>query len=119
MGRVAFNELDGNNVVFASYLIRLTADLNAVLPRFLFEYLASRPGQSRIRRFISRGVSQANINATNLKSIGMPLPSLEAQMAFVERVEELAASTAVLGDRLRTSRVLMATLTEREFGPAT
>lgn len=118
VGRVAFNELD-EDVVFASYLIRLTADTNAVLPRFLFEYLASRPGQTRIRRFISRGVSQANINATNLKSIATPLPSLEAQKAFVARVEDMFALTVRLGDRLRASRTLMATLTERELGSAT
>jgi restriction endonuclease S subunit len=115
VGRVAFNELD-EDVVFASYLIRLTADRDAVLPRYLFEYLASRPGQRRIRRFISRGVSQANINATNLKSIAMPATTLDAQRDFVARVEEFGALNAALVDRQRASVALMATLTERELG---
>ena len=115
VGRVAFNELD-EDVVFASYLIRLTADRDAVLPRYLFEYLASRPGQRRIRRFISRGVSQANVNATNLKSIAMPVPSLDAQRDFVGRVEEVGALNAALIERQRASVALMATLIERELG---
>jgi len=117
VGRVALNELE-QDVVFASYLIRLTADIRTVLPRYLFEYLASRPGQRRIRRFISRGVSQANVNATNLKSIDTPLPSLDAQRDLAQRVEVLNALTDALIERHRASQSLMATLTERELGSA-
>lgn len=115
VGRVALNELD-EDVVFASYLIRLTVDESVVLPRYLYEYLGSRPGQRRIRRFISRGVSQANINATNLKSIDTPLPTLDAQRDLVGRVEELARLTSALVERHRASRTLLATLIERELG---
>lgn len=115
VGRVALNELD-EDIVFASYLIRLTAALDTVHPRFLFEYLASRPGQARIRRFIQPGVSQANINATNLKSIETPLPSLEEQADFVSRVEDLSSLLDALTEKHNASRALMTTLVERELG---
>ncbi len=101
--------------MFASYLVRLTAIRNIVLPRFLFEYLASRPGQSRIRRFITRGVSQANINATNLKSIETPAPSLEVQRDFVDALDATGELVAALAERHATCRTLMTTLIEREL----
>lgn len=94
VGRVARYELDGAHV-FASYLVRLTADQERMRPRFLAEYLMSVEGQRRVRRFISRGVSQANINATNLKSVSVPLASFEYQDQLLE---ELAAVDDVISE---------------------
>jgi type I restriction enzyme, S subunit len=116
VGRVALNELE-DTVVFASYLIRLTVDPEVADPRYIFEYLTSRPGQRRIRRFITRGVSQANINATNLKTIETPLPSLEVQREFVRRAEELDGVVAALDARRHASRRLLITLADRIFDP--
>ncbi len=117
VGRVALNELE-EKVVFASYLIRLHADPEAALGRFLFEYLASSPGQRRIRRFITRGVSQANINASNLKSIEVPVPPLEVQGAFVKQVEKIGALIAALDARHLASKELMFSLADRQLGSA-
>jgi type I restriction enzyme, S subunit len=114
VGRVAYNELD-QDVVFASYLIRLKADREMVEPEYLFAYLASRPGQRHIRRFITRGVSQANVNATNLKSIATPVPSPQAQREFVSRAGALDALIGALAERLRSSRALTSMLIDREF----
>src|SRR5579884_1792241 len=51
------------------------------------EYLMSSEGQRRIRRFNTRGVSQANINATNLKSIAVPLPPLTEQDSLLRQLD--------------------------------
>jgi type I restriction enzyme S subunit len=118
VGRVALNELD-EDFVFASYLIRLRAKEDVVLPRFLFEFLASRAGQKRVRRFISRGVSQANINATNLKTVLVPTPAMSRQEQFLERVAAADDLVAHLRTRLDASRAVLSALIERELSLTT
>jgi restriction endonuclease S subunit len=99
VGRVARYTLQGPHV-FASYLVRLTADMAQVRPRFLAEYLMSTEGQRRIRRYITRGVSQANINATNLKQVETPVVPLDAQDGLLEQLEAADDLIAELAHRL-------------------
>jgi restriction endonuclease S subunit len=99
VGRVARYTLDGPHV-FASYLLRLTADAATVRPRFLAEYLMSAEGQRRARRYMTRGVSQANINATNLKQVAVPVIPLDAQDGLLEQLEAADSLTAELACRL-------------------
>jgi type I restriction enzyme S subunit len=76
----------------------LTADSAQIRPRFLAEYLMSTEGQRRIRRFITRGVSQANINATNLKQVEVPVSPFDAQDGLLEK---LAAADDLIAELVR------------------
>ena len=65
--------------VFASYLIRVAVRPDEAIPAFLNFYLNHAPTLTRLRGMASRGVSQANINASKLKTLLVPLPTLDEQ----------------------------------------
>ena len=108
---------------FASYLVRLRVCRSRANPFWLSSLLGFPSCQSRIRRFATPGVSQANINPTSLKSLLIPLPPLLEQRAMAtvldgidaaiekrhgerERLQSLkgAASDALLTGRVRVHK---------------
>lgn len=84
VGKVALVPPDIEPMAFASYLIRLRVDVSRVLPAFVTGFLQSSLGKARIRQHVTLGVSQANVNSTNLKKIRIPVPSLDAQVRIVD-----------------------------------
>ena len=100
VGKVAIVRDLEQPVSFASYLIRLRAAKTRANPYWLVALLGSSQCQDRIRKFATPGVSQANINPTNLKSLTISLPSL-AEQQTVARVLYGADATLV---RVRQER---------------
>ena len=88
VGKVGIFDLEGN-YVFASYLVRLRADQNQILPDFLNYFLNSELGQRRLLAYATPGVSQTNISAGNLKKVLVPLPPMEEQKQIVEVLNNL------------------------------
>jgi len=78
VGKTSIFHLDGDSV-FASYLIRLRLNSEIIDPFFFNFYFNWDMTQLRLKGLASRGVSQANISATKLKSFLIPLPPLEEQ----------------------------------------
>lgn len=83
VGKLGIFDLPGD-YVFASYLIRLKVKRTEVIPEYLNYFMNSREGQRRIRSYATKGVSQTNINATNLQKVLFPLPPLYEQHEIVE-----------------------------------
>lgn len=108
VGKVGIYRLSGNHV-FASYLIRLRAKTDLVLPEYLNYYLNSRYGQAQIRRYITPGVSQANINATNLRRVRFPLPPIDEQRSIIEAIRAVEENI----ERLRKHRSVLGTMKRR------
>ncbi len=81
VGRTGVFMLDGD-YVFASYLIRIRPNQEKIDSEFLAFYLNFNV--DRLRQLATRAVSQANINATNLKNFKLPLPPLEEQKKIAE-----------------------------------
>jgi len=73
VGKVGIFDL-ADDYVFASYLIRLTVNENNN-PFYINYYLNYFDGQRKIKSKVTPSVSQANINASNLKSILIPVPN--------------------------------------------
>ena len=94
VGRTGLFDLDGK-YVFASYLIRLRFERSKVLPDFMNYYMVYAKG--RIRKLATRSVHQANINATNLNKLRIPLPTLREQ-------EEIASILDAVDSKLGNAR---------------
>lgn len=74
VGKAAIYRHD-DPAVFASYLIRLFPDRTRVDNYYLGHVLGSYAAQCRIKRYATPGVQQVNINATNLGTVFIPLPT--------------------------------------------
>jgi restriction endonuclease S subunit len=98
VGRSGIFNLPGN-FVFASYLIRLRTRSADLLPEYLNEFINSPLGQKRIRVHISKGVSQANISASKLRTVNIPVPSVGEQREVVERLNNIQHSRSSITER--------------------
>ena len=81
-------------ISFASYLIRLRAVASRANSFWLSALLWSPNYQSRIRKFATPGVSQANINPTSLRSLTIPLPPLQEQEATAKLLDGVDVTLA-------------------------
>jgi type I restriction enzyme S subunit len=88
VGKVGIFHHPGN-YVFASYLVRIRATGDVMLPDYLNYYLNSAVGQRRIRAHASPGVSQTNINASNLRKVLVPVVPLKVQASIVESLQSI------------------------------
>ena len=88
VGRTGVYKLAGNHV-FASYLIRLKTKADRILPDYLCAFLNAPVGRRQVMRFSTRAVSQTNVNASNLRTVLIPLPPLNYQRRVIEYVDHL------------------------------
>lgn len=86
VGRTGIFLLDGE-YVFASYLIRIRTKKAVLDPHFLTYYMIHH--KSRLQQLATKAVSQANINATNLQNIKIPVPELQEQQKIVEIISKI------------------------------
>ena len=93
VGRSAVYDLRSDHV-FASYLIRLNTRPTQLLPGYLSAYLNAPIGRRQVMSFATRGVSQTNVNASNLKRILIPLPPIDYQRRVVDLLAALHAAQA-------------------------
>lgn len=112
VGKVGIYRLDGD-FVFASYLVRLRADADKILPAFLNYYLNSELGQRRILAYATPGVSQTNVSAGNLKKVRVPVPPLEEQERILEVLDDVSERKRELENYLRRLSQLKAALMNR------
>lgn len=105
VGKLGIFDLVGN-YVFASYLIRLVAKQDVVLPEYLNYYLNSDEGQRRISSFATPGVSQTNINASNLQRVLVPVPPINEQMEIVSQLNQTDSSKEEIIRHIENSREL-------------
>jgi type I restriction enzyme S subunit len=117
VGRSGIFRLSGD-FVFASYLIRLRPRSVELLPEYLNEFINSPTGQSRIRVHLSKGVSQANISAANLKRVMIPVPSLDKQRQAIERLNRLQTRRSAVSQRIASATALANEIRRDVFGGA-
>lgn len=103
VGKVGIFRLDGD-YVFASYLVRLRANTQKVLPAYLNAYLNSELGQRRLLAYATPGVSQTNISAGSLKKVLVPVPPIGEQPQIVAALESLRAQKRSLQKHIDTLR---------------
>jgi len=96
--------------IFASYLIRVRVNGTRLDPQFAFLFMQSAPYWSQIASQ-THGAVQPNVNATQLRSLLLPLPPLSEQRAIahvlrtVQRAKE--ATERVIGALKELKKSLM------------
>lgn len=93
VGKTGIFDLDGD-YCFASYLVRVVPDTTKVLPKFLEKMMNSSSFQTEAKGKASKSINQANINATVMRNIKVPVPSLAEQKKFVAKIEALEKQIA-------------------------
>ena len=88
VGKTGIFDLDGD-YGYASYLIRVIVDTDQVNPFFVNLMMNSNVFQTEAKSKASKAINQANINATIMGNIKIPIPPLKQQKALVKRVEAL------------------------------
>ena len=75
-------------MIFASYLIRLKADENKILPDYLFNFTKTQIYWNQVDAN-SVAVTQPNLNAEKIKEFQIPLPPIDIQQKIVSEIEVL------------------------------
>ena len=84
VGKVGIVDAD-RDIVFASYLVRLTSDRSKIDPQFLNLWLNCDIAQRTIKRIATPAIGQANLNPTEFQKYCLvPLPSMADQRRIVE-----------------------------------
>ena len=99
VGRTGVYNLKGDHV-FASYLVRLKTKSNQLHPDYMCAFLNAPIGRRQVMSFATRGVSQTNVNASNLKRILVPLPPLDYQRQTVEVIHVNRSSSERISNRI-------------------
>ena len=107
VGRTGVYGLPGD-VVFASYLVRLRTKTDCLLPDYLCAFLRASIGRRQVMSFATRGVSQTNVNASNLKRVLIPVPPIGYQEELVELLGAVDGARRETKTRLQAARSLAA-----------
>lgn len=93
VGKTGLFDLEGD-YCFASYLIRVVPNSQKVLPLFLAAMMNSAKFQAEAKSKAAKSINQANINATIMKNMRVPVPALPDQQQFVEIIIDLESKIA-------------------------
>lgn len=84
-----FKKFSDEDIVFASYLVRVRTNYDKVLPEYLTAFLNTKYGIQDVKRRARISINQSNVNAEELKRIEIPILSKQLQEA-VKRSFEIA-----------------------------
>ena len=100
-GSVGFSVLLENipfPAVFASYLIRYLPEKTIVIPRYLASFLKSQSYWKQIAG-ASSGIALANINASKLSELIVPLAPLNEQKRIADKLDKILARVDACRER--------------------
>ncbi|RWA80464.1 restriction endonuclease subunit S [Mesorhizobium sp.] len=103
VGKVALVR-EPTDFLYASYIVRLRVNQSVVDPYYLFAVMHSRRAQSQFKSIATPGVSQSNINPTNLKRQVIPLPPLAEQREIAAQLQSVEAARRAALDELTRLR---------------
>ena len=74
-----FRQFTDEDIVFASYLVRVNPKPEIIAPEYLTAFLNTKYGMLDVKRRARISINQSNVNAEELKRIEIPLVSNELQ----------------------------------------
>lgn len=117
VGKTALYNLD-QTMAYAGYLVRLRVADKAV-PEFLAAFMNLAYTKKVLRGMAKSIVGMANINAKEVQTITLPVPDVELQSEFANRVEAIHRTKAAHRDALAEIDALFDALRASAFGSHT
>ena len=114
VGKTAVFDLP-EDMVIAGYIIRVRLN-EKLLPEIFSQYMNLEAIKSILRGMAKGAVNQANINAQELQSIKVYIPSIELQNQFVEMKEQVDKSKVAIQKALDKTQMLFDSLMQEYFG---
>lgn len=106
VGKTYLYRSEIGKAIYAGYLIKATVNQNTILPQYLFalgktSYYWNYIGESII------GVAQPNVNAQSYGSFIVPVPPLELQEKFAERIEQIDEQKKAVEETIANLQTLL------------
>ena len=114
VGKTAVFDLP-EDMVIAGYIIRVRLT-EQMLPEVLSQYMNLEAIKIILRNMAKGAVNQANINAQELQSIKVFLPTMDLQRQFVEMKEQVDKSKVAVQRALEETQTLFDSLMQEYFG---
>ena len=108
-----FRKFTNEDIVFASYLVRLVPDADIVTPEYLTTFLNTKFGMLDVRRRARISINQSNVNPEELKRVEIPLLSSELQQKITQSFDSAFSSIKSSEARYQEAEALL--LTELEL----
>jgi type I restriction enzyme, S subunit len=109
VGKVALVR-DPTDFLYASYIVRLRVNQSVADPYYLFAVMHSHRAQAQFKSIATPGVSQSNINPTNLKKQIIPLPPLAEQRDIAAQLQSTEGARRTVLEELVTLRQIKSDL---------
>ena len=97
-----FRKFSDEDIVFASYLVRINPDPEIVTPEYLTAFLNTKYGIIDIKRRARHSINQSNVNLEEVKRIEIPLLCNQLQnsitLSFNKAVDSIQASETTYND---------------------
>ena len=90
IGKTAIFNLN-EKVVHGANLLRFRANSKKILPKFALYIFKSNKFINEVKSFANQAVNQVSINTQNLKSLRIPVPSIDVQNQIVDELEKYEA----------------------------
>ncbi|GAA2606643.1 restriction endonuclease subunit S [Actinomadura fulvescens] len=104
LGRGAVWDARIPECICQNHIFRVRCDRQVLLPEYLAAYASSPRGRAYFLSIAKQTTNLATINSTQLKSMPLPLPSLERQQKLIDAVEACSGRIQAelkVADRLR------------------
>lgn len=106
---------EDDEMVIAGYIIRVRLK-EEVNPIYLVKYM-NTPYMKRVLRKLAKGaVGQANINAQQMQSIQVPVPPLELQNLYANRIEAVEQQKSLVKQSIAETQTLLDSRMQEYFG---
>ena len=97
-----FRKFSNEDIVFASYLVRINPDPEIVTPEYLTAFLNTKYGIIDIKRRARHSINQSNVNLEEVKRIEIPLLCIQLQTditsSFNNAVDSIQTSEAIYNE---------------------
>ena len=103
LGRGAMLEVDLPNCIHQNHVFRARVNQDYLVPDFFHDFLQTQQAKNYFLSCAKKTTNLASINLTQLRALPVPLPPLDLQRQFAQRVQEareIGASQAQSAERI-------------------